>query len=497
MINVGFIGCGRIADLHYLGYKNNPHARVFAVCDSDPERAESRRAAWGAERAYTDYREMLHHPDIDAIEVLTPFETHEQVVIDAIRSEKHVAVQKPMAASLRSADRMVAAASQAGVIFKVTECYVTYPPIVLARSIIDAGEIGEPAGMRIKYICSPHGGWDVPASTYAHQLKKAAEGYGMETFDHGHHEWATAWYLLGEIERVSAWIDSVDGLIDCPAAIMWKYRDGKRYGICDFVYASQMRIPTEYYSNDEWYEVNGAHGILLVNRGTGHIHEGPAVSVYNGKTWRHIGNVPSDWSEGFIGSTRNFIGAIMGHEKPLLTGEQGREILRFSLAIGRSAALRREVYVDELDAQFPALFSWARRYRERKEVIVGHRRRSLLQPWGDVARYATLAASLTEQLGDRFDAEQARYWNCTVGLHLLSEGNATEEKFALRIAEGKLAITRGELPQDAVLTLRMSAGTWAAILMGKKKLETAVLTGQIKYEGLAQEGLKLRSAFKI
>lgn len=497
MINVGFIGCGRIADLHYLGYKDNPRARVFAVCDADPERAEARRAAWGAERAYTDYKEMLEHPDIDAVEVLTPFATHERIVIDAVRSEKHVAVQKPMTGSLRSADRMIEAAEQAGVVFKVTECYVTYPPIRLARSIIDSGEIGEPLGMRIKYICSPHGGWDVPASTYAHQLSKAAEGYGMETFDHGHHEWASAWYLLGEVERVSAWIDSVDGLIDCPATIMWKCREGKRYGVCDFIYASQLEMPTDYYPNDEWFEINGSRGILLVNRGTGRIKEGPAVSVFSGAKWRHIEDVPADWAEGFIGSTRNFIAAIQGEEEPLLTGAEGREILRFSLAIGRSAALRREVCLDEVEAPLGALRAWRRRMAERKNVIVGRRRKSLFKPQADPARYAGLAASLTENLPERFDPDEARNWNCTVGLHLTAEGGAEEQKFGFKVAGGKLEITRGRLPEDAVLTLRMSAGTWAAILMGKKKLETALLTGKIKYEGRAEEGLKLRAAFKI
>jgi hypothetical protein len=47
------------------------------------------------------------------------------------------------------------------------------------------------------------------------------------------------------------------------------------------------------------------------------------------------------------------------------------------------------------------------------------------------------------------------------------------------------------------LTLIMPAGTWAAILLGKKRLETALLQGKIKYEGRAEEGLKLRGAFGI
>ncbi len=56
MINVGFIGCGRIADLHALGYKDNPDARIYAVCDVSPDRAEARKNEWGAEKAYTDHR---------------------------------------------------------------------------------------------------------------------------------------------------------------------------------------------------------------------------------------------------------------------------------------------------------------------------------------------------------------------------------------------------------------------------------------------------------
>jgi len=497
MINVGLIGCGRIADLHSLGYKDHPHARIYAVCDLDGERAEARRIEWGADRAYTDYRELLRNPDVDAVEVLTPFETHERVVIDAIKAEKHVAVQKPMTTTLRSADRMVQAAEDAKVVFKVTEIYCCYPPIVRAKEMIEAGAIGEPAGMRIKYINSPHGGWEVPTATYEQQLEKAALGYGLETFDHGHHEWATAWFLLGEVERVSAWIDSENGVLDCPATIMWKCRGNKRYGICDFMFAADMNIPTKYYSNDEWYEINGSRGILLINRGTGNILDGPAISLFDGHRWTHIDDVPSDWAEGFIGATHNFIAAIRGEEPPVLTGEQGREVLRFSTAIQESARWRREVYLDEFAHPFPAWHSWLQRRRERKEVIVGRRRFSLFGGWGSTAKYAAQAVALTEKLAERFDPAQAPGWNCVLGLHLTAEGHCKEEKFAVRIQDGKLTVEHGDLPEKALLTLRMPAGLWAGILLGKKRIETAVLRGQIKYEGRAEEGLKLRSAFRM
>jgi putative sterol carrier protein len=48
-----------------------------------------------------------------------------------------------------------------------------------------------------------------------------------------------------------------------------------------------------------------------------------------------------------------------------------------------------------------------------------------------------------------------------------------------------------------MLTLHIPAGTWAAILLGKMRLEAAILRGKVKYEGRAEEGLRLRTVFKL
>ena len=257
-------------------------------------------------------------------------------------------------------------------------------------------------------------------------------------------------------------------------------------------------MPTRYYPNDEWYEVNGSRGILLVNRGTGNILEGPSVSLFDGHAWEHFSNVPSDWSEGFIGATRNFIAAIRGEEPPLLTGAQGREILRFATAIARSARKRRDVYLDEFEKPIPSLFAWARRRRERREVIVGGRNRTarggfFVRP----SKYAPQAMALMQKIQERFDARAAEGWNCVLGIELTPDGGVDGGKFALRVHDGKLDLTQGELPEDAMLTLHMPAGTWAAILLGKMRIETAVLRGKIKYEGRGEEGLRLRTVFRL
>ncbi|MDQ1257422.1 MAG: hypothetical protein QG656_2026 [Candidatus Hydrogenedentes bacterium] len=497
MINVGLIGAGRIADLHALGYRGNPDARIYAVCDAAPGRAEERRIEWNADKAYTDCRDLLDDPKVDAVEVLTPYDTHEPVVIAALEAGKHVACQTPLTTSLASADRIVTAAKASNKVFKVTEIYVTYPPLVLAKRLIDEGVIGDPVGMRIKYVCGPSGGWYVPPSTYEQQMRIAATGLGFETFDHGHHEWATAWFLMGEAERVCAWVDSANGVVDDPAVIMWKCRGGKRYGTCDFMFGQDLVVPSKYYSNDEWFEVTGTRGILQVNQGTSEILDRAPVSVYANERWTHYDDVPADWSEGFIGATRNFIAAIQGREQPILTGEQGREVLRFGLAITASAAKRREVYLDELERPFPALYNWRRRWRERKDCIVG-RKRSTKTGWFDgTAKYAPQARKLTEDLVKRFDPAAAVGWETAIGLHLTAEGGVPDEKYSVYVKNGRIELRVGELPEQAALMLRMSAGTWAALLLGKKRIEMALVQGKLKYEGNAEEGLRLKSAFKL
>jgi len=349
-INVGIIGCGRISDLHALGYQENPEARIYAVCDTNRASAERRQGQWQAERLYTRHLDMLADPEVHAVEILVPHPVHESIMVDAAMAGKHIALQKPMTTDLASADRMLAAAEEAGVVFRVTDNYVFYPPIVLAKRMISNGEIGTPTNLRIKFVSGGSGGWEVPDSAWEWRLDEVVAGRGLQTFDHGHHLWTTAWFLLGGIERVVSWIDSADGILDCPSVIMWKYTNGTRYGMCEYCHVQNVGIPSKYYANDEWIEVTGTDGMILVHRCTGNLVEGPALSVFTAKGWKHYEDVDSDWAAGFKGATQNFVGAIKGVAKPLLSGAEGKEILRFSLAIQESSRIRREVFLHAMES---------------------------------------------------------------------------------------------------------------------------------------------------
>lgn len=496
-MNIGLIGCGRIADLHALAYQGQDTARLYAVCDSDAEKAELRKREWHAEKAYTDYRDLLADPDISAVEILSPYDTHEEIAIAAARAGKHIACQKPMTTSLASAGRIREAVRAAGVHFQLTEIYVHYPPIALARKLIDAGAIGEPVGMRADFISSPLGGWPVPPSTYAQQTRLAGRGFGLSTFDHGHHEWATAWYLLGDVERVSAWIDTNDGMLDVPATIMWKGKGNKRYGVCNFLFASDLPVPTRYYSNDELYRIVGTKGVIHINRGTGEMNEGPPVSVFDGSTWTHYEEVPSDWALGFVNAGRHFFKVLAGEASPLLSLDQGAEVLRFALAIMESARRRREVYLDEVERPFAFVSNLRRRLRERKSCVVAPRGQKTGWFSRNTTQYALQAEALTDALLDRFDGSAVPEWKAVIALELLDGAGQSAHCYSFHFDRGELRVEKGVLATDAVLTVHMEAGLWAAILLKKKRIEMAVIQGKLKFEGRGEEALYLKKAFRF
>jgi hypothetical protein len=99
------------------------------------------------------------------------------------------------------------------------------------------------------------------------------------------------------------------------------------------------------------------------------------------------------------------VDAIEGKAKPLLSGEQGREILKMSFAIYHAARKRRDVYLEELERPFPGLYAWGRRRKEKRESFIESFKKPLFAR--GLSRFAPQARELTEQFTQRFDAEAA------------------------------------------------------------------------------------------
>lgn len=112
-IKVGIIGCGGIANgKHFPALTKNANlCEIVAFCDIIVERAEKAAKEFGVSNAkvYKDYKELLANKEVELVHVLTPNVSHCVITVDAFEANKHVLCEKPMAATTKDAEKMIAA----------------------------------------------------------------------------------------------------------------------------------------------------------------------------------------------------------------------------------------------------------------------------------------------------------------------------------------------------------------------------------------------------
>ena len=285
------------------------------------------------------------------VEILLPHHLHKPAALAAMAAGKHVSLQKPMAHSVADADAMCTAAKEAGVTFKVFENFVFYPPVMKAKSLVDAGAIGWPLSIRVKSNAGVgRNAWVVPASASAWRYDRETCGGGPLVFDDGHHKFALGWHFMGQAEAVHAWIGSTEvehGTLDAPAMISWRFSEG-RFGCLEVVRSPRLEVQTSTYPQADVMEVTGEEGVIWVTRGHGKIGDRPPVILYRNGETTGFSDMESDWESSFVHSTRHWIKAMTEGGTPSLTGVEGREVLRFTLSALKSAELGRDVTLDEV-----------------------------------------------------------------------------------------------------------------------------------------------------
>lgn len=372
------VGCGRIATLHVAGYKDNKDAELWGVFDKNMSAAKKFAEEHGIPKIYESYEEVLADKEVTAVEILVPHHLHCELTVQAANAGKHVSVQKPMAMNLEECNKMIAAAKENNVKLRVYENFVFYPPYQLAKKLLDDGEIGEPQGMRYKMnncsLCSQNApaakmrakaagvsieelkptGWKVDTLSWTWRLNETLSGGGPVIFDDGYHKFSVIMNMLGDVEKVNSWIDYtpvIPGVYqDAPATIMWKHKNSKIYGVFDVTTSKDMYIESKYYTCDERMEITGSRGILWVTRCTATLlpDVAPVIMYRDGKL-TEFRDMPCDWQDSFIGCTKDFIEAIRDDREPVLSGERGREVLKFALAAIDSAKSKREIYLDSYE----------------------------------------------------------------------------------------------------------------------------------------------------
>ena len=336
-VRAAIAGLGRIFDLNALAYVDNPDVEVVALIDPSPERRHERAAAFPNAEAFASTAELVASGiEVDAVEALLPANLRPAGIVEMLDAGWHVNLQKPMCNTLDEADAMIAAAQRNGRVLRVMENYVFYEPLQQLKGIVESGELGDVCGYHMKMVGSTRGGWDVPVSAWGWRFDEMARGHGILVFDDGWHKLSTALWLFGPVAEVRAWIgrtEIVPGIaVDAPSTLVWEHTNGVR-GVWDITLAPDLYLRSDYYTNDERWEVTGSKGFARVNRCTGRGIQQPSLEVYRDGELRAWHALDDDWASSFRASGRHWLNFLRTGDGPLLwSAEEAVDVLRFALA---------------------------------------------------------------------------------------------------------------------------------------------------------------------
>jgi predicted dehydrogenase len=120
--------------------------------------------------------------------------------------------------------------------------------------------------------------------------------------------------------------------------VVWEHASGIR-GVWDITLAVDMYLRSDYYTNDERWEVTGRRGYARVNRCTGRGVQQPSLEVYVDGEMRSFHALDDDWASSFRESGRHWLRWLHTGEGPMLwSGEEAVDVLRFALAAYASSA---------------------------------------------------------------------------------------------------------------------------------------------------------------
>jgi myo-inositol 2-dehydrogenase/D-chiro-inositol 1-dehydrogenase len=334
-LNIGLIGAGRIGRLHAEHLVTRiPAARLLMIADVHEESARQCAQQLGVAGVAGDYRAVLENDDIQAVLICSATDTHAEMIEAAARAGKHIFCEKPIALSLPTIDRALAAVEQAGVKLQIGFNRRFDANYRRVRSSIEQGEIGEvallhiisrdPAPPPIAYIRSS-GGIFLDMTIHDFDMARFLSGSEVEEV-----------YASGAV-RVDPAIGEA-GDLDTVLVVL-KFANGA-IGTID-----NSRRAT--YGYDQRVEVLGSAGAIS----TGNNYPNTAI-LSDGQSVRR--DLPlhfflERYTESFVAELKVFVDAVLRDLPAPVTGADARAPVAIGLAARKSYDEHRPVRLSEID----------------------------------------------------------------------------------------------------------------------------------------------------
>ncbi|MBI2082653.1 MAG: Gfo/Idh/MocA family oxidoreductase [Deltaproteobacteria bacterium] len=336
-ISVAVIGSGLIGRRRADSAQKHPRSRVVSVVDQKHAVSESLANQLEC-RSSTDWKETLQSPEVDAVTISTPNGFLAEIAIAALKSGKHVLVEKPMGRNLKEAQEMAAVAKSSGKILKIGFNHRYHPAIAKTKHLLSEGAIGKIINIRARY---GHGGRPGYEKEWRGNPQLAGGG---ELTDQGVHIVDLLQWFAGMPDEAFAFLQTavwpIQPLED-NAFGLFRYKNGM---------VASLHTSWTQWKNLFSFEIFGTEGSLTIE-GLGQSY-GTEKLIKNVRNMR--GGVPAVSEEVYDGPDsswslewNDFINAIDNNMPFWGTPKDGVRAMQMIEALYQSAQQHRPITIEE------------------------------------------------------------------------------------------------------------------------------------------------------
>lgn len=340
-LRMGVIGVG-MGRAHAKGYQSHPGSELVALCDVDGIRLAAAAAELGVPQTYTDAGRMFREANLDAVSIAVPNKFHAPLTVAALERGLHVLCEKPMARTVKEAERMLAAARKARRNLMINFSFRFSDMSYALKQQVDAGVVGEIYFGRTVWHrrrgLPGFGGW----------FGNRDLAGGGPLIDLGVHRLDLALWLMGYPEPVV-----VTGSTYDPIARRLAREQQKEFsvedlgcGLIKFANGATLILEASWALNINENEqmvtsLYGTKGGLVQRNVTGgyqfiaELYTEEDGNLFTKVLDRRMVQAPQSYHE--------FVNSILEKREPMATGEQGLKVMKILEGIYRSAATGREV----------------------------------------------------------------------------------------------------------------------------------------------------------
>ena len=342
-IGIAVVGCGIISPWHIKSILLNKDAKLVSVCDNIEKKAKEVARKYGV-NWYTDYRKLLKRKDLNIVCLCSPSSLHAEQTVLAAKAGKHVLTEKPIAVTLKDADKMINACKKAKVKLGVIFQRRTDPKCIRIKQALERNELGKLvlADVYVKYY-------------RGQEYYDSADWRGTWKFDGGgclmnpgiHLVDLMLWFM-GPVDTVFGYAKHILRKIevDDTAVAVVKFKNGAMGVIEGATSIYPANIPHRF-------EIHGEKGTIM--------WEGEDIVRWDVKDKsgcvksklseiRKIRSVPiiSSTDIGMEGHRKqifDFIEAIKNDRVPMVTGEEARKSIELVISLYKSNKINKPVKI--------------------------------------------------------------------------------------------------------------------------------------------------------